>query len=62
MRAATEREEHQALARDGVASRSGVKMSQAAKRFTRAVNEDVARVAADCPADVVLCTQLASAG
>lgn len=61
MRAAAESEHHTAVARDGVASRSGGKMLRAAKQYMRAINTDVAGIAADSAADIMLITPMASA-
>lgn len=61
MRASAEWEHHNAVARDGVVSRSGGRMLRAVRQYTRAVNEDVAGITADSDADIVLFTPLASA-
>ncbi|HEX4225402.1 MAG TPA: glycosyltransferase [Pseudonocardiaceae bacterium] len=61
MRAAAQSEHHTGMARDGVASRSGVKMLRAAKQYMGVINADIARVAAASSADIMLITPMASA-
>lgn len=61
VRAAVHRERHIATARDGMISRSGAKLLRDAKHYVRTLNADVAGIAADSDADVILFGQLAAA-